>query len=861
MNFLQKFSAIKAKVVVGFALAIGTMVLAGFISYNSYKELLSSVGVLSEPNQKLKYSNNILTDLNKAETAVRSFILTRNPSSIEEYIDLVGGVKANIDSFMTHTNYTELQMQKIDSVSSLLDEKMDNLNSFIRISGNSGSINFTARALEAINKRAQDSSRATVASTVTTTTSTNLDTLYDRASADEQKAKGLVRKIKKLFSGKKAKEKYAKDSLAVQETLTRVRQDTSVVIQPDTIIINNVKSILAEIRTEEQRGQFLQKNAEAKWLEQNSLIVSQIKTIVSDLEEEEMTLSLEKKNEARQLVNQSMITLGLIILICFISCLIFISLIFGDIAKGNFYRKRLEKAKKHAEKLASIKERFLATMSHEIRTPLNSIIGFSNKLSETHLKDDQENYLNIIQKSSDHLLTTVNDVLDFSKIEAGKLSINEVSFGIEEAINDVYNTMLIRAREKNLSLTKEYVGKSGEIVLGDPHRLKQILFNLVGNAIKFTEQGEVSIRCSVLEKGKNYKAKIEISDTGIGIPKDKIKSAFEDFNQVDGSSKRKYGGTGLGLSISKRLVDLQNGSLVLKSEEGKGTTFAIEIPYKKGESKELVGKSIRAAIGENSLAGKRALLVDDDEFGILLTESALKILGIEVQKAKNGKLALEELEQGSFDLIITDIQMPEFSGIDLAKEVRKNENLANLPILALTANVMKDDLNGYIKAGMNDYLIKPFKNEELIEKLNKLFLKEIKAGTSERNGQIVSKNNGTVHYSLDDFRKFSTGDDEMMQLLINSFLENAVLDLERLNDAQERNDKNEIASVAHKMLTPFGHIQATDIVPLLKKLERINHNDEIDQDVISNCVEEINQEAQKLFEAIKNKAYAAQKTT
>jgi signal transduction histidine kinase/BarA-like signal transduction histidine kinase len=384
-----------------------------------------------------------------------------------------------------------------------------------------------------------------------------------------------------------------------------------------------------------------------------------------------------------------------------------------------------------AEEAKKKEEQFLANMSHEIRTPMNAVIGMSNLLLRTEVNEQQLKYLKAIKISSENLLTILNDILDLAKIESGKIELEQIPFYPGEVLDTVYQTLRFRAEEKGLVFSvKDETSFTGALI-GDPVRLCQVLINIAGNAVKFTARGSVQIICRAASKSeRDLTLDLEIADTGIGIPEDKIDAIFESFTQASSDHTRKYGGTGLGLSITKQLVELQHGSIEVRSKPGAGTTFSVSLPFR--ISAEKIHTEKKDSIPEadlKALATKRILLVEDNAFNQIVAVDTLEIIipGIKVEVAENGKEALDKLAAGNFDLVLMDVQMPVMDGYEATKRIRADfsEPVRSMPVIALTANATLAEVERCFAAGMNECVSKPFTQEILLQKISEALSKQV----------------------------------------------------------------------------------------------------------------------------------------
>jgi signal transduction histidine kinase/ActR/RegA family two-component response regulator len=390
--------------------------------------------------------------------------------------------------------------------------------------------------------------------------------------------------------------------------------------------------------------------------------------------------------------------------------------------------RQIEAEKEKAKASEKAKQTFLANMSHEIRTPMNAIKGMTDILLRRNPVDEQLNYLRAIKESSHSLLVIINDILDISKLEAGKVELEEINFSLEKVLDNVKTIMGFKAEEKSLNLKMNIAEGTPRSLNGDPTRLHQILINLVGNAIKFTEEGGVTVKVDAGFQDETGKKRFRFSviDTGIGMDADRIDKIFKSFEQAYADTSRKYGGTGLGLSISKQLVELQDGKIWAESEKGKGSTFHFEIPYAVVETlQEKTKKASKLSTEEITarLKGIRILLVEDNQFNAIVAQEELEdsIEEVEVVVAENGEIAIEKIKNEDFDIVLMDVQMPVMNGYDATQGIRQLDNeKSQTPIIAMTANVMKEEVERCYEAGMDDFIGKPFEIEDLLGKMEGL---------------------------------------------------------------------------------------------------------------------------------------------
>lgn len=831
---------IRIKMIAGYLALLLAIICSGLIGHSSYNRLINSVSVLSKPDAEISRMNHLLINLSDAENHIRVYSLTKKNHYLNAFGDKIDLIKNDLDSLRLSNINNSYSIQLIDSMILLVGERSKKLNAFVRIKKAKESINYSKKALKNLSD-ASEYSREEFESSITKRIIVDTIKKFEKV----EKPKGF---FGKLFGKKKKEPKEVVDRVIERQELDI---DSSFILRQDSLF-NNFREELESARKREQLARNRLMHEELKLVDENSIILQKIRELLSQLEQQQIHDLEIKVARTKSIARDSITLIAIVIVVGFIFGVLFILFTLLDLSQSDYLKKQLILAKAKAEKLAKVKEEFLASMSHEIRTPLNALIGFSRQLEKTKMDEDQSKYVEVIENSSNHLLSLVNEILDLAKIEAGKLVIESKSFEPEKLIHDVYDLLSDGAHKKNLNFSWDYQGDSQHLFVSDPFRLKQILLNLGSNAIKFTEKGSVTIKASLEEDAGDFKLKVRMIDTGIGIAADKLQQVFEDFSQAESFSARKYGGTGLGLSISKRLARLLGGDIVLSSELNRGSEFCLDIPIKRGNLiTEESGKKQILVVPE-ALKQRKILVAEDDEYSSLLMQTIFKRWNVSAYFVDNGMKALECINEGEYDILLTDIHMPEMGGVDLCHHIRKDMN-SDLSIIALTANARQVDLDQYIKEGMSAYLLKPFEEEHLLALLCEQLGLEMKFGESE-NEHPIFETSGLL-FDLSEIEKFTASDETVVNQVLNSFVQASKENLLMLKEAGKQEDFIQIGEIAHRMLSSYRQLKIESASLILIELEKLLHQRNDSQALaaeVKTAIMKVEEISTEVFDQIRN---------
>ena len=777
--------SITVKVVTGYVIVAILAALAVWYVYNqviSYSEIAQSN---TENNRQLILVSEITTDLNESENTSRRLIQTGKKEDLELYNSRIDSIESKLQEL--ELTYKDIDLEnEVDSISKLLDQKTENLKELVALRDSDRNTNYYSRVLRELKKI--DESFA--------------DDDYEKrfANLEPHQRRVLIRLLE-----------YAKEDNA--QELTNQRLDS---------LVSSVKKVLYELELANRQFRNEVNQKENELLNNDMILNQQLQSLLAGLEQKERENTVERAETFQNMLNKTsnIIIIGSCIIL--LTILYFIINILGDITRSQRYRVQLEEAKDFAESLLASREQFMAAITHDLRSPLTTVMGYTDLIQKTDLNEKQKHYLTQIKKSSEFILRLVNDLLDLSKLEAGKMLIEKLSFNPKKLIHDTVNNIIPAEKKKEVEIIIKVSEGTNVQIQSDPFRIKQILANLISNAWKFTEKGKIVIAAELKRiSGENHILEIKVKDSGIGISKEMQENIFEEFSQENSSIEKRFGGSGLGLAITKRLTQLLEGEIKLESVQGKGSEFTILIPVIKlsetREEPERVQKELEDAEAHvMDASGMKALVIDDDPGQLSLTVEVAQSMGLETDTAENGKIGLEKLNSGDYDIVLTDIQMPILDGFDLITTIRSNEQHKDLPVIALSGRT-DIEKEVYSEVGFNNKLLKPYKPIDLkqnIAELLRLNYKEEEVTQVIDNGRLQSDN-----YDLTDIYEFSGRDEEAMQTIIQAFLDGAQQSMQELKKAYQEKNVDKMGKLAHRMLPMLRQMKANEVIVILMKLE------------------------------------------
>lgn len=783
------------KILAAFVLVSVAIALALAITRFSFRELQSTVDELSEPNEKLTLLNRLFEEITTLDQLQRAEAIANPRKPQNTFLDQSITINTMIDT-LKQLSWDTAQLDKLEEMKTILTKRNSLFLSYLKVKADLLENRQFSVQLDTLSAILQDEELAMDSSIVTTQKKTTTTYLPDTTSNKKSQQRSL---LKKLFSKKK---KNIPDTprIKVQEELS-VKVDTLAYARQNTAI-QEIEKIMREIELDQRKQRKKLQQQELELIHANGQFINQLLNVLHDVENEELQRMRANNDHAVTVMSQSISRIGLVMLGFFLAAALLVYLIWVDISRSNYYKEQLEQARDEAEQLGQIKQRFLANMSHEIRTPLQSIIGFAEQLKQKTTGTQEE--VEAIYSSSEHLLQIVNEVLDYSRIASGSLTLAHEKFSLLTLIKEVESAMRVQAEQKNLTFILN-VGKNADFnLVGDPFRIRQILYNVIGNAIKFTHRGFVKLSLKTVDEGTHALCQFEVIDTGVGIQKEEINKIFNQFEQANTSITKNYGGTGLGLTIVKSLVNVMEGQLDLTSEPGIGSSFRIDLRFEKAPAAMLPKEKLISAQPGSSFSGK-VMVVDDDMLILQLCSLILKKNKVSFVISANSQSILEQGVDTEITHIFLDIRMPGLNGIELCKLLRQKYH-PSTRFIALTAHVLPEEREGLLQAGFNTVLAKPFRERELLRVLGLTRHPENKTYDDNPDLSIL--------------RQMTMGDETLFQSIVTQFVDETMSDVGKIKELREEENVEALREVVHKMCGRFAQLGMRSLAGRLNSLER-----------------------------------------
>jgi signal transduction histidine kinase len=801
-SFRKKFAlrSIRNKIVITFLFGCLVAFFSWVIAHVVFKETFSTIDAISSPNPKLAIVNTLFQKIHRLDQVQKLQVLKFPNKPYTSFTSETKYIMNLLDSLKAYCATDTFQLSRVKRMQKILGERDELFRNYLSFRS-SLSLSKDIHSLSdyiSRNIKKPDSSvvRTTRKSTVTTSTVIN-------PQVENKKPEKKESFFRRLFGRKKnsAPQPNNPEKLVTEDV--QVTIDTFAISQRDSFI-KDMELVIAGIEKKQtQKGSGLIDH-ELKLTAASNVFIDELQQLLHQIQQEEIRDMQGDTASLGDVFDRAFTRVGAVLVVFFILALVIIFLIFSDISQTNKNRLELIEAKERAEHLEQVKHRFMANMSHEIRTPLQAIIGYAEQVKEQ--EHPKKEALEAIYSSSEYLLQIVNEVLDYSRIISGKFVFEKQDFDMGEVLAEVSDVMEGQAEKKNIRFKFKGNLSTGTLYSGDSFRLKQILYNLLGNAIKFTQQGEVSFYVDSKNIGsKKTEFTFEVKDTGIGMTEQEMKRIFKSFEQAGESTQRQYGGTGLGLSIVKTLTEMQGGTISVQSEKNTGSSFTVKICYLRSLTAERE-KQTAVSRYEPVYQGKVAV-IDDDEFILSLCRTILQKHRIDHVCYASPEQAL----QGNWDaitLVLMDMRMPVISGYELYPLLKEKVN-PTVKFVALTAQALPEEKAAIIKLGFDKVLLKPFREKDLVD----LFM------DPELPVPMPSQS-FTDHFDLSLIASMCMNDKELLKKNLELLSSQTQLDVAALEKAAEINDEGKIWETSHRLSSKMGQIGLNNLSHQLRSIER-----------------------------------------
>jgi signal transduction histidine kinase/DNA-binding NarL/FixJ family response regulator len=803
------YTRLAGKVLLATLVGILTMYSIHIAINHAFEEITSNFERLSRPNARLLAVNSLFRDISQLTQSQQAEAASGRRTPSRAFIQESKAIFSTIDTIRNMFSGDSIQSGRIDEIEQRLVQReklfseylellyMHNLNKDIRQLINNLSSN--------LERQGRDSLKVVQLYETITTTTISSDTIMEEPSGSF---------LHRMFGRIPFPEVKG-----IAKTETRVDKDLVVIIdtieiQRNDVLIPILEYSLDSLYTNQLQQLALIQNQELELINTNSGLIHEIINIIKSVEQEEFARMNIETHSVFEIAQRTITNLNYLAVIFISASILLVMFVIIDIFKSKKYRKQLEEAHQEARRESEAKQRFLSNMSHEIRTPLQSIYGYTE---HARIHPDQKANIEAIYLSARHLLKVVNEVLDYSKVTSGRIILEKRIFDPDKELKSVVTAMEPLSQQKGIKFTYESRFNQPCAIIGDPFRLRQILFNLIGNAIKFTNEGEVTVTAE-LKKGRQPVLIIRVRDTGIGIPEERIPELFTEFAHSTASASGSYDGTGLGLSIVHRLIKIQKGDIEVDSKLNEGSCFTVSIPYQTASLKPRNNNSkTKDAFTPVNIRSKTVMIVDDDPFILDLSSAIFRKKEVPHQTFSNGEDLLKALKEVNEAIIFLDMRMPGMSGLELFTRIREvSEGKMNLIIFALTAQVLPNERQAIMDNGFDGIITKPFKESDIMEAL----------GQYAGNVQEVSPT-----LDLEPLFRMTGNDRVKIKLILETVLKESQEDLEGIQRSFDNNQRDQLILLTHRMAGRVGQSGDKIYAQFLREIERELQKDSDYEDI------------------------------
>jgi len=739
------------------------VITSGYFAWKNLSQIVESIHQEARPDNKLFLIKDIATDLSAIENIVRLYVLTNNEENLKPYEELQVGITNKIHELYMLTPPKTDEWIQIDSIRNLAVSKVQ---------------------------------------------------LWEKVLNLHKESEGIQPEFSEIYSQLEQQRFDTIKNETVKEGFFRKLLGKQKVIVDTTIVERNLEKDEIRDQIRKLENEITERGEETNLLESNLIneniqITNKLNALIAQAEQAETNSLIEETLEADRLANLTYKRLAVFSIAAVLLLLLVLYLLFNYLKKARVYERGLKKARQEAENLAQAKEKFAANVSHEMRTPVNAIYGLAEQLLKRKNNDNLNKQISVLAQSAQHLNHIINDTLDFTKIQTNKLKLDTIHFSPEKVFDEVVALQKYNAAQKNISLKYHSSENLPEALIGDPLRLKQILINLIGNAIKFTDKGEVVFSAKSENREDNlYELQMEIRDTGIGISKENLEIIFDEFVQAENPEGKKYSGTGLGLAIVKKLVELQGGAVKIDSKPGTGTTVKIIIPFPEGDENEIKEVEFDSPEINDQFKQLRILIADDEEFNRFLFKGIFTKWGIQHEEVTNGEEAVKAALNNTFDIILMDMRMPKKNGIEATKAILKEKPDAK--IIAITATNEENEQKACLEAGILDFIPKPFSEMQLFATIHStLNLEETSLKPSAKTESIV------------EMERMANDDNEFLKEMISIFIRSTEKGIDNMETALKKSDWKTISETAHQIAPQCKHTGDVALYNQIKNLEKL----------------------------------------